>query len=216
MRSRCPPKVAAIANPGPTLTTYSFRELMFSDIKRIRPLKKPSWRGILIAAPVHPAIVASLFLRTQQVWVRRGWLRLAYMTRTMCTFLTGADIAPGANVGLGIYMVHPAGVCMGYGSNLGDNITMASGVVIGVRDLSEEEGVIGALATIGSNVSFGAHAVVLGGVTVGDNAVIGANSVVLIDVPEDAIMLGVPARRVGTQPKPGAVAEAPAEAPAAD
>lgn len=189
----------------PTLTTYGFRQMMFSDIQRIRPLRKPSWRGILIAIPAHPGIVACLFLRTQQVLIRRGRVRLAYWTRSLCGFLTGADIAPGANVGLGLYLVHPVGVCLGYGSNLGDNITMAAGVVLGVRDLSEEDGRsgYGTTATVGNDVSFGAHAVVLGGVHIGDNAMIGANSVILADVPEDAIMLGVPARRVGTQPKPG-------------
>jgi serine O-acetyltransferase len=201
--------VARIARIEPTLTTHTFRELMFSDILRFRPRSKPSWRGVLIALPAHPGVLASLFLRAQQVLVRRGRLRLAWCTRTLCNALTGADIAPGAHVGLGLMIVHPNGVCLGYGSNLGNNITMASGVVIGVRNLHEAEAaagddgaVLGDVGTIGDGVFFGAHAVVLGGVRVGNNAMIGANSVVLSDVPDDAVMLGVPARRVGTQPPP--------------
>ncbi len=39
----------------------------------------------------------------------------------------------------------------------------------------------------------------VGGVTIGRNAMIGANSVVLSDVPEGAVVMGSPARRVGTR-----------------
>ena len=47
---------------------------------------------------------------------------------------------------------------------------------------------------IGNNVWIGTHAVVLPGVTIGSNAVIGAGAVVTKDVPENAIVAGVPAK----------------------
>jgi serine O-acetyltransferase len=47
---------------------------------------------------------------------------------------------------------------------------------------------------IGRNVFIGAGACVVGGVRVGDNAVIGANAVVIHDVPENAVVGGVPAK----------------------
>ena len=49
---------------------------------------------------------------------------------------------------------------------------------------------------IGRNVWVGANVTVLAGVTVGDNAVVAAASVVTKDVPENAIVLGAPARVV--------------------
>jgi serine O-acetyltransferase len=51
--------------------------------------------------------------------------------------------------------------------------------------------------TIGDRVFLGAGCKVLGGVTVQDGAAIGANAVVLTDVPQNAVMVGVPARVVG-------------------
>jgi acetyltransferase-like isoleucine patch superfamily enzyme len=42
--------------------------------------------------------------------------------------------------------------------------------------------------------SIGSNATVLGNVTIGENAIIGAGAVVTRDVPEDAIVVGVPAR----------------------
>jgi serine O-acetyltransferase len=198
--------VNGIATVEPIITKHSFKELIFSDVRRVRPRKKPSWVGVLIAIPAHPGILACLFLRGQQILIRRGYIKLAYWTRTLCGMLTGADIAPGAHVGLGLYLVHPVGVCIGYGANLGDNITMASGVVIGVRNYGGQQNPVvdeGAahqpVATVGDNVFFGAHAVLVGDVKIGNNAVIGANSVVGSDVPDNAVMLGVPARIVATR-----------------
>jgi acetyltransferase-like isoleucine patch superfamily enzyme len=56
---------------------------------------------------------------------------------------------------------------------------------------------------IGNNVWIGYGACILRGVTVGDNAVIGTNAVVTEDVPDNAVVGGVPARviRMREQPK---------------
>ncbi len=53
---------------------------------------------------------------------------------------------------------------------------------------------------IGKNVWLGANVTVLPGVTIGDNAVVGAASVVTRDVPENAVVVGSPARVVRTVP----------------
>lgn len=48
---------------------------------------------------------------------------------------------------------------------------------------------------------FGANVTVLPGVTIGDEAVVGAGAVVTKDVPARAVVLGVPAKQVGTVPE---------------
>jgi acetyltransferase-like isoleucine patch superfamily enzyme len=55
---------------------------------------------------------------------------------------------------------------------------------------------------IGNNVWIGYGACVLRGVKVGDNAVIGTNAVVTRDVPDNAIVAGVPARVVRMREQP--------------
>ena len=61
-----------------------------------------------------------------------------------------------------------------------------------------------------NGVVVGSGAQVLGPIEVGKNAKIGSNAVVTKDVPENAVMIGIPARNVGTATeefKPYAVTE---------
>jgi serine O-acetyltransferase len=71
---------------------------------------------------------------------------------------------------------------------IGDNVRIDQLVTIGIR-WDEDVAPI-----IGSNVRIGAGAKVLGSIRIGNNARIGANAVVLIDVPDGATAVGVPAR----------------------
>ncbi|HLY50809.1 MAG TPA: acyltransferase [Solirubrobacteraceae bacterium] len=56
--------------------------------------------------------------------------------------------------------------------------------------------------SVGHNVWIGYAACVLRGVTVGHNAVVGTNSVLTADVPENAVVGGVPARVIRMRPAP--------------
>ncbi len=55
---------------------------------------------------------------------------------------------------------------------------------------------------VGHNVWIGYGACFLRGVTVGDNAIVGTSAVVTKDVPDDAVVAGVPARLVRMRPAP--------------
>ncbi len=58
---------------------------------------------------------------------------------------------------------------------------------------------------VGNNVWIGYGACILRGVTVGDNSVIGTNSVVTRDLPENAVVAGVPARVIRMREAPRAM-----------
>src|SRR5437763_8070198 len=55
---------------------------------------------------------------------------------------------------------------------------------------------------VGNNVWIGYGACILRGVTIGDNAIVGTNTVVTKDVPENAVVAGVPARVIRMRETP--------------
>ena len=55
---------------------------------------------------------------------------------------------------------------------------------------------------VGNNVWIGYGACVLRGVTVGDNCIVGTNSVLTREVPENAVVAGVPARVIRMREAP--------------
>ena len=183
----------------------SFRDLVFSDLRRYRPNEPGSWLRVLARLPFIPGLIASLIVRAQQCLHRAGHAKLAGMLRTVSTLLLSADFGPGMRIGPGFQLVHPIGVNIGYGLTIGADVTFAGGVTAAARDYDAtgpQE-----FATIEDGAIIGAHAVLVGPVRIGRRAVVGANSVVLSDVPDYAVVIGVPARRVGT--RPGAPEPAP-------
>ena len=64
--------------------------------------------------------------------------------------------------------------------------------------------------TLEDNVVVGSGAQILGPIIIKKNSLVGANAVVTKDVPENAVMIGIPAKNVGTTSgefKPYAVTE---------
>lgn len=180
----------------------SFKELVFSDYARFRP-GKASWLRVLARVPSTPGILASILLRAQTCLARSGKVRLAQQFRTLGISLVGADFAPGMKVGPGLMLVHPSGVTIGFGLRVGDNVTFAGGVTCAARyyDDTHTEGPQ-EFASIHDNAVLGANAVIVGGVRIGEHAMVGANSVVLSDVADNAVVMGSPARKVGSRGLP--------------
>jgi len=58
---------------------------------------------------------------------------------------------------------------------------------------------------IGKGAWIGNGARIIGGVTIGNNAIVAAGSVVIRDVPESAIVAGVPAKVIGMRELPNKV-----------
>lgn len=92
------------------------------------------------------------------------------------------EIGPGVSFG------HRQGIMMGKRVKIGARCKIRHQVTIA--------GGKGGGATIGDDVQIGAGAKIIGPIRVGNRARIGANAVVVKDVPDDATVVGIPARVV--------------------
>ena len=95
----------------------------------------------------------------------------------------------------------------GGGIRIGSRVNFGAGVQLLAENHSfldasrpiQEQGVSRSGITVGDDVWIGNQVIVLDGVTIGAGAVVGAGSVVKHDVDPDAIVIGNPARVVGTR-----------------
>ena len=116
-------------------------------------------------------------------------------------FLTGIEIHPGAKIGKNLFIDHGMGVVIGETSEIGDNVTIYHMVTLGGISPSinsNNQRNIKRHPTLMDNVVVGSGAQILGPVIVGKNSKIGANAVVTKNVEENAVMIGIPAKNVGT------------------
>lgn len=122
--------------------------------------------------------------------VRQLLFIVYFFFKRLTEILTGIEIAHNADIGRGLFIGHLGGVIIGHSSVIGKNASFHEGVTIGGGGRREKHG----SPVIGNNVYFGAGAKVIGKIKVGNNVMIGANAVVVKDVPDNAVVGGVPAK----------------------
>jgi serine O-acetyltransferase len=157
------------------------------SIKARDPAPRSRWEILL-----YPGVLA-LALHRVAHWLFNGRLYfLARLINHISRFLTAIDIHPGARIGSNFFIDHGFTV-IGETAEIGDNVTIYQNVTLG--GTNPANGIAGKRhPTIGDNAIIGSGAQVLGPISVGRGAKIGANAVVTRDVPEGAVMTGIPAR----------------------
>jgi len=163
--------------------------------------RDPAAKSKLSVILTYPGVKAVFFHRIANFFSVAKFELIARMISQLSRFLTGIEIHPKAKIGKNLFIDHGMGVVIGETSEIGDNVTiyhMATLGGISPSIKSDEQRNIKRHPTLMDNVVIGSGAQVLGPVIVGKNAKIGANAVVTKDVPENAVMVGIPAKNVGT------------------
>ena len=167
------------------------------DIKTVFA-KDPAARSVLEVIFCYPGLHALWLHRVAHFLWRRKLYFLARFLSHINRFLTGIEIHPGAKIGRRFFIDHGAGVVIGETTEIGDNVLIYQGVVMGGTSLKKEK----RHPTVGNNVVIGTGAVALGAITIGDGAKIGSGSVVVKSVPPGATVVGIPGRIVEGYHKP--------------
>ena len=162
--------------------------------------RDPAAKSKLSLILTYPGVKAVFFHRIANFFSVAKFDLLARIISQFSRFLTGIEIHPGAKIGKNLFIDHGMGVVIGETSDIGDNVTiyhMATLGGIAPSINSNDQRNIKRHPTIEDEVVIGSGAQVLGPVTVGRCAKIGANAVITKDVPEKAVMVGIPAKNVG-------------------
>lgn len=154
--------------------------------------KDPAARSVLEVLCCYPGLHALWLHRIAHFLWRQRLYFLARLLSHINRFLTSIEIHPGAKIGRRFFIDHGAGVVIGETSEIGDDVLMYQGVVLGGTTLKKGK----RHPTIGNNVTIGTGAVALGKITIGEGTRIGSGSVVIKSVPPGSTVVGVPGRVV--------------------
>ena len=139
------------------------------------------------------------FLKLKLPLVRQLILSICLVWRKGIEIATGISIPASAKIGHSFYIGHFGGIFLNAEVVIGNNCNISQGVTIGVSGTLEKRGV----PIIGNNVYIGANSVVVGQIIVEDDVLIGACSLVNSNIPQGAIVLGVPAKIISKNSSKG-------------
>lgn len=152
----------------------------------------PAARNVAEVLFCYPGLHAIWMQRIANSFWRHGWKNLARLISHIARFLTGIEIHPGAKIGRRFFIDHGMGVVIGETSEIGDDVLMYQGAVLGgtSREKAKRH------PTIRNKAIIGADAIILGAIEIGEGARVGSGSVVVKSVPAGATVVGVPGRIV--------------------
>ncbi|CZF77479.1 serine O-acetyltransferase [Grimontia marina] len=148
----------------------------------------------------------SFLLFLKDILFRKGfkfvfWMRAAkyfdttpvlkYITKLMFIYYKRAytsDANYRTDIGPGFSMYHVFATAWDKEVKIGSNVTILHSVTLGRKNNK--------FPVVLNNVYIGPGACILGDVVIGNNAIIGANATVTKDVPDNAVVVGNPARIV--------------------
>jgi len=163
--------------------------------------RDPAAKSKLSVILTYPGVKAVLFHQIAHFFCVAKFDLIARVISQFSRFLTGIEIHPKAKIGKNLFIDHGMGVVIGETSEIGDKVTIYHAVTLGGISPSidsNKQRDVKRHPTLKDNVVVGSGAQVLGPIVVGKNAKIGANAVVTKDDPENAVMVGIPAKNVGT------------------
>ncbi|MER3482961.1 MAG: serine acetyltransferase [Meiothermus sp.] len=143
----------------------------------------------------QPGFKFSFWLRTCNFLQRRKPTRytiypIARLFLDHYTFKFGIYIPYETQVASGLHIGHFGGIVVNENAIIGKNCNLSHGVTLGQTNRGKRQG----SPVIGDNVYIGPGAKVIGHVRVGNNVAIGANCVVTSDIPDNAVVVGIPGR----------------------
>ena len=101
--------------------------------------KDPAARSILEVLICYPGLHALRFHHVSNFLWRHNFRLLARIISQFNRFLTGIEIHPAAKIGRRFFIDHGAGVVIGETAEIGDDVLLYQGVVLGGTTLEKKK-----------------------------------------------------------------------------
>jgi serine O-acetyltransferase len=156
--------------------------------------RDPAAEGVssLEVLATWPGVHALLAHRVAHALHDAGVPGLPRLIAAVARSVTGIEIHPAAQIGIGFFIDHGMGVVIGETAEIGADVTLYQGVTLGGTGFATGK----RHPTVEDNVTIGSGAKLLGPIRIGHGAKIGANSVVIHDVPPHSTVVGNPGHPV--------------------
>ena len=135
----------------------NWKELIREDREAVLA-RDPAAKSMMEVRMCYPGLVALKSHRRAHALYKKGHTLLARWISQRARHRTSIEIHPGAQIGRRVFIDHGDGVVIGETTIIGDDVTIYQGVTLGGtgKDVGKRH------PTIGSNVTIGAGAKVLG------------------------------------------------------
>jgi serine O-acetyltransferase len=180
VRARHPKLAGAIAADARATAAYRGERFEFRS-------RQDLLVQILRLMVVSDAFLAQVCYRVKTRLQAHGVPVLPRLAHRAAMLLAQVSIGDPVVIAPGLYLLHGQVVIDGF-TEIGRGALIAPFVTIGLRE-AQFEG-----PSVGSGVSIGTGAKIIGPVRVGNGARIGANAVVVTDIPAGATATGIPAK----------------------
>lgn len=138
-------------------------------------------------------------LASKQKSINKVFYSIFWLKLRRLQYKYGYDIPAGTLIDRGFYIGHFGGIVISGKAVIGKNCNISQNVTIGYNSRGSRQG----FPTIKENVYIGPGAVIIGNITIGNNVAIGANAVVVDDIPDNAVVAGVPAKIISQKGSEG-------------
>lgn len=140
------------------------------------------------------SIFILVFFRMSNYFAKRNFifrilgLPIRIFYKFTVEWIMGIEIPERLSIGKSIKLFHGQGLVINPKCIIGDNIILRHNITIGNSKENSP------CPKIGNNVNIGSNCVIIGDIKIGNNVVIGAGSVVIKNIPDNAVVAGVPAK----------------------
>lgn len=125
--------------------------------------------------------------------IRRRYNTVEYWRQLGCQIGEGAEIYQSASLGTEPYLIR-----IGNHVRINEHVTFVThdGGVWVLRNTHSDLSDIDMFRpiTVGDNVHIGHYSIIMPGVNIGSNCIIGCGAIVTKDIPDNSIVVGIPAR----------------------